>query len=138
MVSFTVGINLPIWGGAKIQPRISEALAMRDQAEQMYQAQRNETVMKLRQQIAVARQAALSARLYETTVVPQARTTVEAAVAAYKVGRVDLLTLLDSQMAEFNYETELAQARAAHAKALAEIDLLAGKAWKTNREGKTE
>ena len=138
MVSLTVGINLPIWGVAKIQPRISEALAMRDQAEQMLQAQRNETVMKLRQQIAVARQAALSARLYETTVVPQARTTVEAAVAAYKVGRVDLLTLLDSQMAEFNYEIELAQAHAAHAKALAEIDLLAGKTWKANREGKTE
>ena len=52
-----------------------------------------------------------------------------AALAAYRVGRVDLLTLLDSQMTVFSYEINLAQTLAAHTKALAEIDFLAGKAW---------
>ena len=129
MVSLTVAINLPIWSGTKTQPRIAEAIAMRDQAEQMYAAQRNETVMKLRQQIATARQSAASVRLYQTTVLPQARIAVEAATAAYKVGRVDLLTLLDSQMAEFTYEMDLARALAARAKSQAEIDFLVGRQW---------
>jgi len=129
MVSLTVGINLPIWGKTKRDPRVAEALAMRGQAQEMHQAQRNEVVMKLRQQLALADQSARSARLYGTAVLPQARLTVEAALAAYKVGRVDLLTLLDSQMTVFNYEINLAQTLAAHAKALAEIDFLAGKAW---------
>lgn len=136
MVSLTVGINLPIWRATKQGPRVAEALAMRGQAEEMYQAQRNETLMKLRQQAAVARQSASSARLYRTTIVPQARVTVEAAIAAYKVGRVDLLTLLDSQMAAFTYEIELAQVLAAHAKASAEIDLLSGRTVETNQQWK--
>jgi cobalt-zinc-cadmium efflux system outer membrane protein len=129
MVSLTVGINLPIWGATKRDPRVAEALAMRGQAQEMHQAQRNEVVMKLRQQVALADQSARSARLYGTAVLPQARLTVEAALAAYKVGRVDLLTLLDSQMTVFNYEINLAQTLAAQTKALAEIDFLAGKAW---------
>lgn len=130
MVSLTVGMNLPIWGATKRGPRVVEALAMRGQAEEMYLAQRNEMVMKLRQQVALAEQSARSTRLYRTAVLPQARLTVEAALAAYRVGRVDLLTLLDSQMTVFGYEINLAQALAAHGKALAEIDFLAGKAWK--------
>ena len=129
MVSLTVGINLPIWGASKRDPRVAEGLAMRGQAEQMYLAQRNELVMKLRQQVALAEQSARSERLYRSSVLPQARLTVEAALAAYRVGGVDLLTLLDSQMTAFGYEISLAQALAAHGKALAEIDFLTGKAW---------
>lgn len=129
MVSLTVGINLPIWGASKRDPRVAEGLAMRGQAEEMYLAQRNELVMKLRRQVALAEQSARSERLYRTSVLPQARLTVEAALAAYRVGRVDLLTLLDSQMTVFGYEISLAQALAAHGKALAEIDFLTGKAW---------
>ena len=60
-------------------------------------------------------------------VMPQARLTVEASLSAYRVNRVDFLTLLDSQMTVFNYEIGLATAIAGYNKALAEIDLLAGK-----------
>jgi outer membrane protein TolC len=48
-------------------------------------------------------------------------------LAAYRVNRVDFLTLLDSQMTVFNYEVSLATAIAGYHKALAEIDLLIGK-----------
>ncbi len=129
MVSLTVGMNLPIWGATKRDPRLAEALAMGEQAREMLRAQRNEVLMKLRQQVAFADQSARSARLYATTVLPQARLTVEATLAAYKASRVDLLTLLDSQMTVFGYETSLAQALSSHHKALAEIDFLTGKAW---------
>jgi outer membrane protein TolC len=48
-------------------------------------------------------------------------------LAAYRVNRVDFMTLLDSQMTVFNYEISLATAMAGYNKALAEIDLLVGK-----------
>lgn len=127
MVSLTVAINLPVWRENKLAPRVAEALARRDQAQGLYQAQRNEVAANLRQQMALAEQNLKSARLYQTAILPQARLTVESALAAYRVNRVDFLTLVDSQMTVFNYETSLATAMAGYNKALAEIDLLIGK-----------
>lgn len=127
MVSLTFAINLPLWRESKLAPRVAEAIAMRDQATDMYQAQQNEVSAKLRQQVVSAEQSLKSARLYETGILPQARLTVESSLAAYKVNRVDFLTLLDSQMTVFNYEIGYATAVSNYNKALAEIDLIAGK-----------
>ncbi|MDO8596372.1 MAG: TolC family protein [Sulfuricaulis sp.] len=127
MVSLTVAINLPVWRGTKIEPRIAESLAMRDQALNLYQSQRNEVAAKLRQQVATVEQNLKSARLYQTAILPQARLTVESALAAYRVNRVDFLTLLDSQMTVFSYEISLVTTMASHNKALAEIELLTGR-----------
>lgn len=127
MVNFMVAINLPVWRDRKLTPRVAETQAMRDQALNMYQAQRNEVTMKLRQQTAGAEQNLRSARIYEKDILPQARLTVEAARAAYRVNRVDFLTLLDSQMMVLNYETSYISAVINYNKALAEIDLLTGK-----------
>lgn len=127
MVSFTVGINLPVWRENKRDPRVAEAIAMRDRAMDMYNAQLNELSAKLRQQLAGAEQSRNSAQLYETGVLPQARLAVESSLAAYRVNRVDFLTLLDNQMTVLNYEVSHASALAGYNKALAEIDLLIGK-----------
>lgn len=127
MVNLTFAINLPVWRQTKVQPRIAEAQAMYDQALSLYEAQRNETAMKLRQQIASVEQNARAARLYRSEIVPQSRLTVEAAVAAYQVNRSDFALLLDNQMAIFNFEIAHAAAIANYHKALAEIDLLTGK-----------
>ena len=127
MVTMTMAINLPVWRENKLAPRLAEALALRDQAQNLYQAQRNEITANLRQQVATVEQSFKSAELYQTAILPQARLTVESALAAYRVNRVDFLTLLDSQMTVFNYEISLVTAMASHNKALAEIDLLTGK-----------
>ncbi|SEK66434.1 TolC family protein [Nitrosovibrio tenuis] len=127
MVTLTVAVNLPVWRENKLAPRVAEALARRDQALSLYEAQRNDIAASLRQQVAMVEQNLKSARLYQTAILPQARLTVESALAAYRVNRVDFLTLLDSQMTVFNYEISLATTMASHNKALAEIDLLIGK-----------
>lgn len=126
MVSLMVAINLPIWGKEKIDPRIAEARSMRDQASSLYQAQQNEVFAKLRQQVAIAEQSRKSAELYDTAILPQARLAVESALSAYRVSRVDLLTLLDSQMSLFNFGIGRATAVVNLNKALAEIGLLTG------------
>ncbi|GKS68356.1 outer membrane protein TolC [Nitrosomonas sp. PY1] len=127
MVSMTVAVNLPVWRGNKIEPRIIEAQALRDQAINLYQSQSNEIAAKLRQQVAIAEQSLKSVKLYQNAILPQARLTVESALVAYQVNRIDFLTLLDNQMTVFDYETNLITAIATYNKALAEIDLLIGK-----------
>ncbi len=127
MVSMTVAVNLPVWRGNKIEPRIMESQAMRDQTVSLYQAQSNEITARLRQQIAIAEQSLKSVKLYQTAILPQAKLTVESALAAYQVNRVDFLTLLDNQMTVFDFETNLVTVMANYNKALAEIDLLVGK-----------
>lgn len=127
MVSFTVATNLPLWRENKLNPRVAEAIALRYQAMDMYQAQQNEVSSQLRQQVANAEQSLKSARLYETGILPQARLAVESSLAAYRVNRVDFLTLLDNQMTVLNYEISYASALLNYNKALAEVDLLTGK-----------
>jgi outer membrane protein TolC len=100
---------------------------MREQASEMYEAQLNELTARLRQQVAAAEQNLRSARLYETGILPQARLAVEAALAAYRVNRVDFFTLLDNQMTVFNFEIAHATALVGYRKALAEVDFLTGK-----------
>lgn len=126
MVSLTVGINLPIWGKQKVEPRIAEARSMRDEAQSMYHAQQNEVFAKLRQQVAIAEQSRQSAELYDSAILPQARLAVESALSAYQVNRVDLLMLLDSQMNLFNFSIGRAAAVVNLHKAQAEIALLTG------------
>jgi outer membrane protein, heavy metal efflux system len=127
LVGVTVAINLPVWRESKRDPRVAEAIAMRDQARDLYQAQQNELYSKLRQQVASAEQSLKSAQLYESAILPQARLAVESSLAAYRVNRVDFLTLLDSQMTVLNYEVGHVAALSSYNKALAEIDLLTGK-----------
>lgn len=127
LFSLTVAMNLPVWREDKIEPRIAEAQALREQALEMLQAQQNEVLARLRQQVALTEQSRKSVHLYETAILPQARLAVEAALAAYQVSRVDLLMLLDSQMTLFSYEISRAREMVSFNKALAEIELLAGK-----------
>jgi outer membrane protein TolC len=82
---------------------------------------------QLRQQVASADQSLRSARLYETGILPQARLAVESSLAAYRVNRVDFLSLLDSQMTVLEYEIGYASALSNYNIALAEIELLTGK-----------
>ena len=64
--------------------------------------------------------------MYDTAILPQARLAVDAALAAYRVNRVDFLTLLDSQMSLLNFGIGRAAAVVNLNKALAEISLLTG------------
>ena len=127
LFSITVAMNLPLWRKDKIEPRIAEAQAMREQTLEVQRAQQNEVLAKLRQQVAIAEQSRKSVHLYETGILPQARLGVDAALSGYKVNRVDSLMLLDSQMTLFNYEISRAKEMVNFNKALAEIELLTGK-----------
>ena len=64
--------------------------------------------------------------LYRTTVIPQAEATVSSALAAYRVGTVDFMTLLDSRMTVNEYRQQLFVLEADQGKAWAELEMLVG------------
>ncbi len=126
MVLFTVAINLPLWRSTRLGPQVAEAEAMREQALDLFEAQRNDLLMQLHHQTALAEERLASARLYESTILPQARLAVEASLAAYRVNRLDFRDVLDSQMTVFSAEISYATAVAGYNQALAQIELLTG------------
>ena len=65
--------------------------------------------------------------LYRTTILPQAEATVTASFAAYRVGDVNLMTLLDNQMTVNRYRQELITLDAEQGKAVAEMEMLLGR-----------
>ena len=126
MVSLTVAVNLPLWRKSKLEPQVAEARAMRKQAESMLRSLQLETTAALEEQLAALHQWRESAELYRATLLPQAHAAVASALAAYRVGRVDFLTLRQAQMRELETATRYAESIANHNKARAEIDLLIG------------
>lgn len=65
--------------------------------------------------------------LYRRTIIPQAEATVSSALAAYRVGRVDFMTLLDNRMAVNQYRQQLATLDAEQGMAWAELEMLLGR-----------
>lgn len=126
MVTLTVAVNIPLWRKSRLQPRVAEALAMRRQATSLAESQRLETQAMLESELAAEKQQRESAVLYRSTLMPQTDAAFQSALVAYRVGRVDFLTLLEARMRV--YETALgeAQAIAEHNKAVAEIYFLTG------------
>lgn len=127
MVSLTVGVNLPIWRKSRLEPQVAEARAMRSQADSMLAAERLETLAALDAQLASTRQWRSTAGLYRDTVLPEVNAAVTSALAAYRVGRVDFLTLRQAELRVLEVATALAEAIAQHNVAVAEIDLLTGR-----------
>ena len=127
MGSLMIGASLPIFARSRQYQMREEARAMRQMAVAELAMLRAET----RAQIADAYASLIRARsltsLYVTTVLPQAQAAVTSALAAYRVGGVDFMTLLDNQMSVNEYRQELFALQAEQGKAWAELEMLLGR-----------
>ena len=124
MMSFMLGFSVPIWAGSRQGQMRQEAGAMRRMAEADLGAMQAETRARVVELAAAIRRSDRLSRLYRDTVLPQAAATVTSALAAYQVGQVDFMTVLDNQMAVNRYRTELITLEAEGGRALAELEML--------------
>jgi len=127
MVSLMVGINLPIFAAAKQLPMRREMAAMRDMSQAEFENLRNETIARIIETRARAARDRALGRLYRTSIVPQARSAVQAALASYRVGRVTFMQLVDNQMTVNRYETESFRLLADYHQAVGELEALMGR-----------
>ena len=126
MLSFMVGITLPIWAGSRQLQMRREADAMRQMAAADLAAMRADTRASVGRLHADLVRARRLGALYRGTVLPQAEQTVAAALAAYRTGQVDFMTLLDARMTVNQYRQELFRLEAEEGRALAELEMLIG------------
>ncbi|HYT72919.1 MAG TPA: TolC family protein [Gemmatimonadales bacterium] len=126
MLSLMVGLNLPIFAGPKQLAMRREMAAMRDMSQAELANLRNETAARIIETRARAVRDRNLARLYRTSILPQARAAVQASLASYRVGRVSFMQLLDNQMTVNRYETEAHRLLADYHQAVGELAALTG------------
>jgi hypothetical protein len=100
--------------------------AMRDMSQAELLNLRNETTARVIAARARAVQDLNLTRLYRTSILPQTRAAVQAALTSYRVGRVSFMQLVDNQMTVNRYETETYRLMADYQQALGELEALAG------------
>jgi len=127
MVSLMLGVNLPLFAGARQIPMRREMAAMRDMSDAELLNLRNETIARIVETRARAAQDRSLGRLYRTSILPQARSAVQAALASYRVGAVPFMTLVDNQMTVNRYDTESYRFLADYHQAVGELEALVGR-----------
>ncbi len=126
MATVMLGVSVPLWAGSRQLPMRREMAAMRASDAAMARDLYNETYAELTERRADAERARSLSLLYDTSILPQARAAVEAALSAYRVGRVNYMTLVESEMTVNRYEIELVRLAAAYQQATAAIEALIG------------
>ncbi|HEU5040673.1 MAG TPA: TolC family protein, partial [Gemmatimonadales bacterium] len=124
MASVMLGVRLPIWAGSRQRAMRREAEAMRDMASADLAVMKAETRGRLGELAAGVGRARRLRELYGGTILPQARTTAASALAAYRVGGVDFMTLLEAQMNVNRYRLAAVAAAAELGQAIAELEML--------------
>jgi outer membrane protein TolC len=127
MVSLMVGVNLPIFARSKQLAMRREASAMGDMAAAELRSLRNETVARIVETRARAEQDRNLVRLYGGSILPQARSAVQAALSSYRAGRVTFMTLVDNQMTVNRYEIETFRLLADYHQTMGELAALTGR-----------
>ena len=127
MGSLMLGASLPVFAGSRQLKMREEAAAMRRMAEAELAAMRATTGGNVAEAYANLVRARNLATLYRTTIIPQAEATVASALAAYRVGSVDFMTLLDDRMTVNEYRQQLSVLEGEQGKAWAELEMLLGR-----------
>jgi outer membrane protein TolC len=127
MGSLMLGVSLPVFARSRQLQMREETVAMRAMAAADLAAMRAETRGRVAVAYADWRRARNLSDLYRSTILPQTQATITSSLAAYRVGNVNFMTLLDNQMTLNRYEQELYALAAEQGKALAELEMLIGR-----------
>jgi outer membrane protein, heavy metal efflux system len=127
MGSLMVGASVPVFARGRQLRMREEAEAMRQMATSDLATMRADTRARVTEAYADLTRARNLASLYRTTIIPQAEATVSSALAAYRVGSVDFMTLLDNRMTVNTYRQELFALDAEQGKAWADLEMLTGR-----------
>ena len=127
MGSLMVGATIPVFAKDRQYRMRDEAAAMRQMAEAELAEMRADTRTRVAEVHADLVRARRLAVLYRATILPQARAAVTSALAAYRVGRVDFMTLLDNQRAVNRFRQELATLEAEEGRGWADLEMLLGR-----------
>lgn len=125
MYAAGVSFNLPIQRQRR-HAMVAETESEQRMATADLSMQRNQIRLGIADGLARLERSRKLAQLYKEGILPQASNSLEAAMAAYRVGKADFMNVLDSQMTLFNYEREYFDAVAEHEMQLALLEGVVG------------
>ena len=124
-LSAGVTVRLPL-NRSRWRARVAERRSLLRRAEADYRAAHAAVTASLRRSHAELQRAVSEEALLETGLLPQARQSLESSRSGYEVGRIDFLSLLDSQVRFLDAELALTRARADKRLAFAALEVAAG------------
>jgi cobalt-zinc-cadmium efflux system outer membrane protein len=120
-------LNLPLRRGSKQREVLAEKQAQTKVAAAKRQAERNKAALEIRKALDEIRRTDRQLRLYKDTVFAQAEMSLESAVSAYQVDKVDFLSLLDSQATLLNIELEYQRLLVEREASVVDLDAAVGR-----------
>ncbi|MCH7709727.1 MAG: TolC family protein [Myxococcales bacterium] len=118
-------VRLPV-NRSKWNAHVAERRALLRKAKGTYRQVRASLLAGLRTSHSELRRAESEEILLRTGLVPQARQSLESSRSGYEVGRIDFLSVLDSQVRLLNAELQLVRAHADKRRAFASLEAVAG------------
>lgn len=97
-------MNVPIWQGAKLKPRLREQQARRAAAQDAYQAAVDRLHAAIKDRYEILQRLDEQIKLYGQGIIPQARQAAESSLAAYQAGALDFASLTQNFIALYNAE----------------------------------
>lgn len=137
--SVGISINLPIYL-KKRSEAVAEANSGISMALKQYEDFRNQVRFNIHDTFAQMNKDRDLVLLYKTGIVPQADQTFKASLAAYQVGDVEFLSLLDALLKLYRYEMDYFRVLADHERDVARLEAESGVPFMTSKaiEGKPQ
>lgn len=126
-VSAFVGINIPLWFESKQSKKVLETGHKVEMTKESYNKKKNQVYFNIKALIDKEAQGEKTIQLINQGILPQARQSLESALAGYSVDKVDFLTLLSNQVTLFKWEVKYHRELTEYEKTLAEIENIVGK-----------
>lgn len=103
-VSGFIGVNIPIWFNSKQSKKVAEENYRIEHARDTYNAAKNDVYLKIKIIVDKEIKGRNLIGLIQTGIIPQARQSLESALVAYSVDKIDFLTLIDNQVTLLKWE----------------------------------
>lgn len=127
MYMFQVMTSLPVYFRSKQRNQVKEANASLQAANENYNATLVEAEKKVKELVIEIEKNNTLINLLDTGIIPQARLTLDASIAAYKVNKTDFLNVLDNIRALLEFQINYYERLTDYEKAIAELEPLIGR-----------
>lgn len=126
MVTAMVSLPIPIFKGRKQDQAVAEAAAQLAALDAEHRAAVNMVRADVARLVSEVERERTRLALSAAAILPQSRAALASALASYQVGKVEFLSVLDSQSTVFGYETDYFRALSEFAQDVAELERIVG------------
>jgi outer membrane protein TolC len=125
-LSASVMIKIPLWYKEREDRKVAEVAANIRKAETEYSALKNNIFFKIKKLVTEIDSNEQRISLLRTGLIPQSRLSLDSALSAYRVNKVNFLSLVNSQLTLYNYTLDYNRAITDHEIILAELESVIG------------